>query len=113
MPDDRAGQRLCVYVSEGLHWQGTPVAQAIVRRARELGVARVTVLRGIEGYGANRRVHARRLVEVDGDLPLVVEAVDQPEAIGRLLAEVEAMVSEGLVTLEDIGMVQQRRPPAP
>lgn len=112
MPDDRSGQRLRVYVSEGLRWQGKPAAQVIVRRAWELGMAGVTVLRGIEGYGANRRVHASRLVEVDGDLPLIIEAVDHPEAISRLLAEVEAIVSEGLVTLEDVAMIQRRRAPA-
>jgi hypothetical protein len=109
--DEGQSQRLRIYISEGLRWQGKSVAQLIVHRAQEFGIAGVTVLRGIEGFGVNRRVHTSHMVEVDADLPLIIEAVDRPQAISRLLGAVDAIISEGLVTLEDVTVVE-RRPPA-
>lgn len=111
MPAEGSGQCLRIYISEGARWHGKPAVQVIIQRAWELGVAGVTVLRGIEGFGVHRRLHASQLVEVDGDLPLIVEAVDRPEAITRLLDAVREIVSEGLVTVEEVAVLAQRQPP--
>jgi PII-like signaling protein len=40
------------------------------------------------------------------DLPLVVEVVDTPEHIERVLPIVETMVSEGLVTVEKVRVIK-------
>ena len=47
--------------------------RAIVLKARELGLAGATVLRGPMGFGANSRVHTARLLELSTDLPVVIE----------------------------------------
>lgn len=60
----------------------------------ELGVCGVTVVRGIEGYGTSGKVHSASLVDLSGDLPLVLEFFDRPEkaaaAIERIKDHVEA-----------------------
>ena len=40
---------------------------------------------------------------------MVVEIVDSPEQIAKLLPDLEAMISEGLVTLEPVQMLIFRR----
>jgi uncharacterized protein len=42
------------------------------------------------------------------DLPIVIEIVDSAEKIDLLLPHLDTMVSEGLVTLEDVRMLKYR-----
>src|SRR3954454_23532318 len=58
------------------------------------------LLRGAEGFGAKHRLHSGRLLTLSEDLPLVALAVDEPERVEAVMPEVEALVGEGLVTLE-------------
>jgi PII-like signaling protein len=61
------------------------------------------LLHGIEGFGAKQHLHSQRLLTLSEDLPLVATAVDTRERIEAVLPEVEAIVAEGLVTLEHTG----------
>lgn len=58
------------------------------------------LLRGTEGFGAKHRLRSGRLLTLSEDLPLVAVAADVPERVRRVVAEVEALVGDGLVTLE-------------
>lgn len=60
-----------------------------------------TLLRGIEGFGLNRRIHAERFPDVSTDLPLLAVAVDARERILAMLEDVDRTVPRGLVTLEE------------
>jgi len=102
------GQLLRVYVGESDRWQGKPLYEAIVLKAREMGIAGTTVLRGIMGFGAASRIHTSKILRLSEDLPVVVEIVDSAQKIAQLLPEIESMVQEGLVTLENVRMHQYR-----
>ena len=102
------GQLLRVYVGESDRWQGKPLYEAIVLKAREMGIAGTTVLRGIMGFGAASRIHTSKILRLSEDLPVVVEIVDSAQKISQLLPEIESMVQEGLVTLENVRMHQYR-----
>ncbi|MDI3297773.1 MAG: DUF190 domain-containing protein [Bacillota bacterium] len=102
-------RKLTVYVGESDRWRGQPLYHAIVMKARELGLAGATVTRGIEGYGANSRLHTARLLELSSDLPVVVEIVDHVERIQQLLPWLDEVLQEGLVVLQDVEVVIYRR----
>lgn len=102
------GQLLRVYVGESDRWHGKPLYEAIVLKAREMGIAGATALRGIMGFGAASRIHTSKILRLSEDLPVVVEIVDSPQKIAQLLPEIESMVQEGLVTLESVRMHQYR-----
>ena len=102
------GQLLRVYVGESDRWQGKPLYEAIVLKAREIGIAGTTVLRGIMGFGAASRIHTSKILRLSEDLPVVVEIVDSAQKIAQLLPEIESMIQEGLVTLENVRMHQYR-----
>ena len=102
------GRLLRIFVAESDQWQGTPLYHAIVRRARELGLAGATVLRGIEGFGAGSHIHTARILRLSEDLPLVIEIVDTEANIARLLPTLDEMVTEGLVTLERVQIITYR-----
>src|SRR5262249_39792629 len=109
MRSSETGQLLRVFIGESDVWQGTPLYRAIVLKAKELGLAGATVLRGPMGYGANSRVHTTKLLALSTDLPVVVEIVDSAEQLERLLPFLDEAVAEGLITIEGVRVLRYRR----
>ena len=99
---------LRVFVGESDRFEGRPLYQAIVEQARSRGMAGASVLRGLMGFGATSRLHTVKVLRISEDLPMVVEIVDRPERIEAFLPELEAMVPEGLITMEKIRVVAYR-----
>jgi hypothetical protein len=104
------GQLLRIFIGESDKWHGKPLYEAIILKARELNIAGATMLRGMMGYGAASRIHTAKILRLSEDLPVVVEIVDSAEKIATLLPFIDEMVTEGLVTLEDIRVIQYRSP---
>jgi len=102
------GQLLRVFIGESDSWESQPLFRAIVLKARELGLAGATVLRGPMGFGANSRVHTTKLLELSTDLPVVVEIVDSAEKIQSLLPFLDEAVAEGLITIEAVRILRYR-----
>lgn len=106
IPQD--GYLLRVFIGEGDHWQGRPLYEAIVLKARELQMAGATVLRGPMGFGANSRLHTAKVLRLSEDLPIIIEIVDGKEQIDLLMPYIDEMVEEGLVTLERVQIIKYR-----
>ncbi len=105
------GMRLMVYVGETDHWHGRPLYDALVVRAREMGLAGATVLRGVEGFGAHSRLHTAKVLRLSENLPIVIEIVDREERVREFLAACDEMIAEGLVTLEPVEIVKYTAAP--
>jgi PII-like signaling protein len=102
------GQLLRIFIGEADRWHGKPLYEAIILRAREMGVAGATMLRGMMGYGAASRIHTAKILRLSEDLPIVVEIVDSKDKIESLLPMIDEMVQEGLVTLENVRVFKYR-----
>jgi uncharacterized protein len=102
------GKLLRVFVGESDRWHGKPLYQAIVERVREEGLAGATVLRGIEGFGADSRLHTARILRLSEDLPVVIEIVDSAKRIEQILPVLDEMVGEGMVTVERVEVIAYR-----
>jgi PII-like signaling protein len=94
------GQLLRIFIGESDKYEGKPLYEWLVIKAKEQGLAGATVLRGLMGFGANSRIHTTKILRLSMDLPIVVEIVDTPEKIKKFLSFIESVVTEGLVTLE-------------
>lgn len=95
-----------IFVGEADRYGDTLLYEAIVQCAREKGLAGATVLRGVEGFGAHNLIHTTTILSQD--LPVVIEIVDQRAKIEELLPELDAMIPEGLVTLEPVQVILYR-----
>ena len=102
---------LRVFIGESDRWDHRPLYEAIVRKARDFGLAGATVLRGLEGFGANSRVRTVKVLRLSEDLPIVIEMVDKSERIQAFLPELDSMVSEGLITIEKVRTIVYRHQP--
>lgn len=97
---------LKIYISEDSKYKGHNLYHALVFKLREIGMAGVTVTRGIEGFGQEKRLHTSRILDLSLSLPIIVEVVDIPERIQKALPIVEEMVNEGLVMVTDVNVVK-------
>jgi len=109
MKESESGQLLRVFLGESDLWRGEPLYRAIVLKAKELGLAGATVLRGPMGFGANSRVHTAKVLELSTDLPVVVEIVDSAEKLRGLLPFLDEAVGEGLITIEEVRVLRYRQ----
>jgi uncharacterized protein len=97
---------LRIFIGESDHYQGKPLYEQIVLKARELHLAGATVIRGVLGFGADSRIRSAKLLELSTDLPIIVEIVDVEEKINMLLPFIDETVSEGLVTMEKMRVIK-------
>lgn len=98
------GKLLRIFIGEMDKSGHVPLYEALVLKARELGLAGATVLRGIESYGAGSRIHTAKILRLSEDLPIVVEIVDTEEKIDSFIHVAGEMMEQagcgGLITEE-------------
>ena len=98
--------RLTVYIGENDQAHHRPLYSEIVHRAHRAGLAGASVFRGLEGYGASNHIHTSRILSLSEDLPIAVVIVDAAERIRAFLPELDALVTEGLVIIDEVDVVR-------
>jgi len=105
--------KLTVYIGDSDRHGRKPLHLAIIELLHTEGISGATVLHGIEGYGSHKQIHTARILDLSGDLPEVIVAVDRPEKIEAVLPKLDEMIGEGLVTTEEVRVVISRPPLRP
>lgn len=99
------GRLLRVFIGETDKVDHKPLYEVIVLKAREMGMAGATVLRGVQGYGADSRViHTAKILRLSEDLPIIVEMVDTEDKIKEFITVVGGLLERagcgGMITDE-------------
>ena len=89
-----------IYTDERAKCGGSPLYREVVERARKVPLAGATVLRAVVGFGQNESVQRASILDISGNLPLVIELVDNEDKLRAFLPALEGMEDIGLVTLE-------------
>jgi len=112
----RQAQLLRIFIGEADRTDSKPLYEAIVLKAREMRIAGATVVRGGMGFGHSSHLHTSKILRLSDDLPLIIEIVDSPERIQEFLPVLDRLISDGegsgLVTLENVQVLQYGRQPA-
>ncbi len=99
-------QRECkilkIYICEDAKYKGHNLYHVLVEKMAEIGMAGVTVTRGIEGFGHEKRLHSTRILDISLKLPIIIEVIDTPEKIKMAIPIVNDIVNEGLVIVTDV-----------
>lgn len=95
-----------IYVGESDRWQDKPLYEALVQAMRANDIAGVTVYRGIQGYGAHRRMHKEKPLHLSHDASIMLSAIDTGDKLEAFLPVVDKMVEEGLVVLSDVDIIK-------
>jgi PII-like signaling protein len=82
---DGEGSLLRIYIGEQDKWHHVPLYEAIMLKARELGLAGATVFRGPMGFGAHSHLHTAKILRLSEDLLVLIEIVDKEDKITAFL----------------------------
>ncbi len=96
-----AEQVLCRFHLTNLARHGTePLYQWIVETAHREGAQGATVLKGFMGLRADGSLLKENPWTLTQEVPVIIEVVDGPRHVEKLLARVEPAMKDGAVTLE-------------
>jgi uncharacterized protein len=97
---------LRIYADAHDRWQGRPLYEAIVTRARAAGLAGASVFPVEMSYGSHRQIHDAASDYGFIGLPVVIEIVDAAERIDALLTELGAMITGVAATVQPVRVVR-------
>jgi PII-like signaling protein len=103
------GEQLLVriFVGEAEKWHHVPLHTALLERLRAEGFAGATLFRGIAGFGAGSEIHTAHIVDLSGDLPVLIEIVEDQAHVDALLPILDEMLTGGaLVTIEKVRVLR-------
>jgi PII-like signaling protein len=95
-----------IYLGESDHYDSLPAYKAVVHFLREKGIWGATVIRGIYGFGKQSKFHSSIPLRLSEDMPILIEVVDSRDKLMGLIPELSQMVTEGLITMEDVKVVR-------
>lgn len=107
MPGREEAVLLRVFICERDRYQHHPLHEAIVRAARDAGLAGATVLRGVMGFGGSGRIENAKILDLSDNLPVVVEIVDRGDRIEGFLPRLREMIGDGLATMEKVQVLRR------
>ena len=100
------GRLIRIFIGEHERVRGKPLHEVIVLRAKEMGLAGATVIKGFEGFGAHSRVEGKRPLKLSSDGTLVIEIIDHPDRIAEAVPVLESLVTQGLIVIEDVQVLK-------
>lgn len=96
-----------IFIGDADKWHHMPLDRALLERLRREGFAGATVLRGVAGFGARSIVHTSHVLDLSGDLPIVIEVVDDAEHVQKLQQILDEMLCDSaLVTMEKVRVLR-------
>jgi len=101
---------LKVYMGETDKVHGRPLFEEIVFEARNAGLAGATVTKGIMSFGASHSIHTQKIFALSGDLPVIVEIVDNIEKLDEFAKKVNELMDlskkGGMVTFQEADVIR-------
>ena len=99
--------RVAVYLSEhdtapGKH---EPLWETLLEWLNDERAAGATVIRGLGGFGGTHKIKLARIADLVPNLPVIVEWIDSPQTVERLLPRVRELAEGAHITLAEVRLV--------
>jgi len=92
MESNSKAARLRVYISSTDKVAHTLISENLVQQAHHEGLAGVTVIKGIIGYGASSVIHSYKYWEVSDKVPVVVEIIDEETRVRKFYETIQPLL---------------------
>lgn len=108
MNKQNKGLLLRVFINESKMYKGQTLYKAIVCKARDMGMAGATVFKGIMGFQGQHKISSRQVLRLSDDMPVIIEIVDQKDKIDSFTQWLDEVVTDGMVTAEQVDILINR-----
>ncbi len=98
-------RRIRIYLNEGDRYRDRPLYLEVLETLRNQKISGATVIRALTGFGSRGKI---RPIDEDrrSEMPLIIEAVDEPAQVFEVLPAIEALAQDAgtgvLVTSETV-----------
>jgi hypothetical protein len=106
MKESKTGYLLRILICKDDKYNGRPLYEQIILKAKELKLLSATVLKSIMGFGADSLIHTAKVLQLSEDIPIVIEIVDAEQNINKILPFLDESVKVGLVTIEKATIIK-------
>jgi uncharacterized protein len=103
----RPSRKVIIYVNEDSKFQHHLLYQAVMKFLLDRGVPGASAIRCLEGFGSHHQLHTPKLEALAEHLPIRIEFIDTAERVEALLPDLAAMVTDGLISVQDAFVVDQ------
>jgi uncharacterized protein len=105
--------KVTLYLSDAARHHGMPVYADVLDFLFHSGIAGVTVLKGVAGFGAEHRMHSAHILDISDQLPILVKFIDTEEKVEAILPELERRTGSGLIEVEPTRVIVPTHQQAP
>ncbi|WP_295418134.1 DUF190 domain-containing protein [Sulfurovum sp.] len=97
-----------IYIDNQDKFEGKPLWEAVLIKAKEYELAGATVFKGVSGIGVQGEIHSFNVWSIAQNLPLVIELIDDEEKIFDFLEQIDGMIEEGITTLSNTEVIRYK-----
>ena len=97
--------KVTLYLSDGAKHHGVPVYTSVVDFLFHSGIAGVTVVKGVAGFGAKHHIHSAHILDLSDHFPIKIEFIDTREKVDAVLPELETRCGCGLIEVQETTVV--------
>ena len=98
------GSLLQIFIGEKSRFENKPLYEWLAKKAQEQGLAGVTIIRGMEGFGSHKEIHSSKMLDLSFNLPIIVHIVDTNEKIESFVNLLDTVIDDGLITVQPVYM---------
>ena len=103
----RPAKKVTIYVNEDSKFHHHLLYQAVMKFLLDHDVPGASAIRCLEGFGSHHQLHTPKLEALAEHLPIRIEFIDSAERVEDLLPELAAMVTDGLISIQDTSVITQ------
>lgn len=101
MKEISTGKLIKIFIQGDDKYKGEPLYTAIIDKLKESGVSGATIIRGIEGFGEDKKIHSDFLEVLSRKLPIVIEIVAREDKVEKILEISSSMIKTGKIAIID------------
>jgi PII-like signaling protein len=99
-------KKVTIYLNEDTRTHVEPLWSAILSFLRHKHVSGATLLRADTGFGSHEQLHDSRSEYAGQHCPVRIEFIETAERVDELLPTLYEMVTDGLITAQDVTIVK-------
>lgn len=101
MEERSTGKLIKIFIQGEDKYKGESLYTSIIDKLKESGVSGATIIRGIEGFGEDKKIHSDFLEVLSRKLPIVIEIVAKEDRVDEIIEIASSMIKTGKIAILD------------
>ncbi|MEG1004087.1 DUF190 domain-containing protein [Clostridium sp.] len=101
MEERSKGKLVKIFIEGNDKYDGKPLYTAIIDKLKSSEISGATIIRGIEGFGEDKEIHADFIEVLSRKLPIVIDIVTTEKRADEIIKIVAPMIKTGKIAIMD------------